>query len=112
MSTLAQATIGALGLAAVFLVFPALGSAADDARRAKQAELDRICQEQRAPLLRAEQQRYIDRCIARGGTMDRGECERYFVDFSERGGPGAGMFYDLPACVAAFDYSRGSRRPR
>ncbi len=90
----------------------ASASAEDDARRARQAELDRVCEAQRKPLLEAEHARFVEHCVQHDAVKDRAACERFYADFGEYGAAGFGMFRDLPACVEAFEFGRGDRRRR
>jgi hypothetical protein len=40
----------------------------------------------------------------------RAECERFYADYGARMGGRAPLFYDLPECVAAFEFLQGNDR--
>ena len=81
-------------------------------RAARQAELDRVCEQQRAPHVQAEYARQMALCLQRRGAQHQADCDRYMSSFYAPGAPGAQKFYDLPACVAAFEFERGDARRR
>jgi len=41
----------------------------------------------------------------------RGECERFYADYGGRMGGRAPLFYDLPECIAAFEFLQGNQNP-
>lgn len=93
----------------VMLVLTPLVAVGDDPAAEKQAALDRACEAARdralAPLrndIRAE-------CLADG--RDAETCQREAADFNgNRIGGRSPLFYDLPECVAAFEYLRDGDR--
>lgn len=98
-------------IVAVLLPFQyASASDEDDARRVRRAELDRVCEAQRKPLLDAERARAVEHCVQHDAIKDRAACERFYADFGQHGAAGFGMFHDIPACVEAFEFGRGDRR--
>jgi hypothetical protein len=78
--------------------------AADSAeRKARLAELDAACEDARLQELVPLRAKFVEECVAKGERPDRASCERYFADY----GNGSGnqrLFYELPACVTAFEY--------
>ena len=95
----------AITLALAF-VLAALCAAAEDDRQATQAKLDADCEAARARVLAPEREKYVAECV-RDGMRDSVEaCERFYRDYGERSGPRPALYYDLPECVAAFDYHK------
>jgi len=96
----------------VFLILLAAGPAlADEARDAKQAKLDAACEAARQEKLAPLRQKYINECVANKELPSREECERFYADYGERTGRKAPLFYDLPECVAAFNFQQGNEDP-
>jgi len=96
----------------VFLILLAAGPAlADQARDAKQAKLDAACEAARQEKLAPLRQKYINECVANKELPSREECERFYADYGERTGRKAPLFYDLPECVAAFNFQQGNEDP-
>ena len=87
---------------------PALG---DEARSAKQAKLDAACEAARQEKLAPIRKQYTDECVANKELPSRQECERFYADYGERTGRKAALFYDLPECVAAFNFQQGNENP-
>jgi len=87
---------------------PALG---DEARTAKQAELDAACEAARQEKLAPIRKQYVEECVANKELPSLEECERFYADYGERTGRKAPLFYDLPECVAAFNYQQGNDDP-
>ena len=87
---------------------PALG---DEARSAKQAKLDAACEAARQEKLAPIRKQYTDECVANKELPSRQECERFYADYGERTGRKAALFYDLPECVAAFNFQQGNEDP-
>lgn len=86
------------------------GDLSPQGRAAKQAELDRLCEDARARRLAPIRVQIYDECVNRQRKQPD-YCRRYADGYNgER--PGAGpRFYELPECVAAFDFRTGKRRP-
>ena len=81
-------------------------------RELKQAELDAACEAARQEKLTVARAEYVGECIEKKQRPDRESCERFYADYGESsGGNQAPLFYDLPECVAAFDYQRSHRNP-
>lgn len=89
----------------LLLLLPLGVSAQSDEEQKRFAELDRRCEaarEKKLAPLRAEK---IEACV-KNDKRARAECEDEFAEFGNTrgkagGGAIAGMFYDLPECVAA-----------
>lgn len=75
----------------------------------RQQALDQACEQAREQKLAPLRRRYIDECVQARGR-DRAYCERFYSDYGDRSGDRAPLFYDLPACVEAFDHRRSYRR--
>lgn len=78
-------------------------------RAAKQAELDAACEAARQEKLAPLRAKYVEECVAKEQRPDRESCERFYADFGNRSGNRAPLFYDLPECVAAHEYSQKNR---
>jgi hypothetical protein len=72
----------------------------------RQAELDAACEEAREHRLAPERRRHIDECVVRKQKPDRAACERFYSDYGAQSGSRAPLYYDLPACVEAFEYRK------
>jgi hypothetical protein len=95
-----------------FLILLATGPVlADEARDAKQAKLDAACEAARQEKLMPLRQKYVEECVANKELPSRDECERFYADYGERTGRKAPLFYDLPECVAAFNFQQGNEDP-
>lgn len=81
----------------------------DEAREAKQAQLDAACEAACNERLIPLRQRMVQKCIEKAELDSRQECETYYADYGERAGSRPAMFYDLPECVEAFDYAQSER---
>lgn len=94
-------------LAACFLIsFPVF---TDDARDKRQAELDAACEEAREKLLTPIRDNLVEQCVRKGEQDTREDCQAYYADYGARAGSRAPLFYDLPACVASFEYQQSER---
>lgn len=97
----------------VFIILFAPGGPAaasgEEARAAKQAELDAACEIARAEKLAPLRARYTEECVAKKERPDRASCERFYADYGNRTGNRPALFYDLPACAAAHDYRMTQR---
>lgn len=96
------------------LLAAAAASAQSDAELARLAELDRQCEAARALRLAPIRAELIDKCI-KIDKRPREVCEREFARYGDtkgtaRGKAVAGLFYDLPECVAAFEARQKYRR--
>ena len=86
------------------LINPAL---AKESREDKQASLDAACEVERQKNIAPMRNKAIEDCVANKELSDRQECERFYADYGERMGGRAPLFYDLPACVTAFEFQQG-----
>ena len=80
---------------------------AKESREDKQASLDAACEVERQKKIAPMRKKVIEDCVANKELSDRQECERFYADFGERMGGRAPLFYDLPACVTAFEFQQG-----
>lgn len=97
----------ALAAVAVMLAVIPLPAAAFD--RAEKDRLDAACEAAREQKLAPQRARYVEECVAKG-ERDRAGCEQYYRDYGNRTGGRAPLHYDLPECVKAFEYGRGTSR--
>lgn len=81
----------------------------DEEREAKQAELDAACESARSDKLVPLRRQMADLCIQKEEFESPAECEAYYADYGERAGSRPAMFYDLPACVKAFEFAQSER---
>lgn len=77
-------------------------------------QLDRKCEAARAAKLAPIRAELIDKCV-RINRRPREACESEFAHYGDTKGTAqgkavAGMFYDLPECVAAFEARQEYRR--
>ena len=79
-------------------------------RAAKQAELDRLCEAAREEKLAPIRAEIYDECINRQGKQPD-YCRRYADGYNGARAGAAPRFYELPECVAAFDFRNSNRRP-
>lgn len=84
-------------------------SANNQKRAAKQAELDAACEAAREERLIPLRKKMVSLCVDNKEFGSAQECEAYYADYGERAGGRAAMFYDLPACVEAFNYAQSER---
>jgi len=82
---------------------------AENDRVSKQAELDRVCEAAREKKLAPLRQQYVRECVEEQ-KKDKAYCERFYSDYGARSGDRAPLFYDLPECVAAFEFRRSYRK--
>lgn len=98
-------------LTIVLIMLASSPAFADESREAKQAKLDAACEAARQQRLAPIRQKYVDECVANKELSSRQECERFYADYGERTGRKAPLFYDLPECVAAFNFQQGNEDP-
>ena len=82
---------------------------ANQSREKKQAELDAVCESARLKKLTPMREEFVEQCVANKEKSSREHCERFYADYGGRMGGRAPLFYDLPACVTAFEYAKSSR---
>jgi hypothetical protein len=90
----------------ILLAGPAL---AKESREDKQAKLDGACEVARQKKLAPMKKQFVEECVANEELPNRKECERFYSDYGNRMGGRAPLFYDLPECETAFEYSQSSR---
>lgn len=91
----------------VFLITSPL--AAKESREQKQARLDQVCEKARLEKLLPLRKKFTEACVSNKELPSREECERFYADYGERMGGRAPLFYDLPACVEAFEFQQSAR---
>jgi len=94
-------------LLALLIFNPAL---AKESREDKQTRLDQACEIARQTKLTPMRAQFVDECVANKEKPSREKCVTFYADYGNRMGGRAPLFYDLPECVTAFDYSRSDRR--
>ncbi len=82
----------------------------EEDRKAKQAELDAICEQARQRKIAPLRETMIKECVEKEQRPDRASCERFYADYGERTGAREPLFYDLPECVKAHDYRTSYRQ--
>ena len=90
------------------LINPAL---AKESREDKQARLDAACEVERQKKLVPMRKEYIGECVTNKEKPSLEECEVFYANHGERMGGRVALFYDLPECVAAFDFQQSARSP-
>jgi len=90
------------------LISPAL---AKESREDKQARLDAACEVERQKILAPMRKEYIAECVTNKELPSLEECERFYADYGERMGRHTPLYYDLPACVTAFEFLQGTSDP-
>lgn len=98
---------GAL-LLAIVLSAPVFVAAESD-RAAKQQTLDTACEAARERKLEPERAMYAQECVQKKMKDTLAECQRFYSDYGARIGDRVPLYYDLPECVAAFDYRQSYR---
>ena len=83
---------------------------AGESREQKQARLDAACEVAREKKLAPMRKQFVEQCVANKEMPTRAECERFYADYGARMGGRAPLFYDLPECVAAFEFLQGDDR--
>jgi hypothetical protein len=93
----------------VFLTpYDAIGGETD--RDTQQALLDVECEAARERKLAPEREKYIDECVRDKVKDSREACERFYSDYGARTGYREPLYYDLPECVAAFEFRKSYRQ--
>ncbi len=96
-------------VATILLCGVPVGSAtAGEDREQKQAELDAACEQAREQVLKPLREQYVEQCVRNGEQDSREACEVFYSDYGAQSGNRAPLFYDLPECVAAFDYQNSA----
>jgi hypothetical protein len=75
----------------------------------RQAELDQACEAARSAKLAPMRQQLFNECMNSKKTANtEQDCKRQSADYNgNRQGAGP-LFYDLPACVTAFEYKKAN----
>ncbi len=81
----------------------------EEERKAKQAELDAVCEAARQEKIIAARAELVEECVEKKQRPDRESCERFYASYGQNSPNGPALFYDLPACVTAHEYSRSYR---
>ena len=81
---------------------------AKQSREQKQAGLDAACETARLEKLIPMREKFVEECVANEEKSDREHCERFYADYGNKMGGRTALFYDLPACVTAFEFARSS----
>ena len=100
-----------VSVTAMVLFFSGTSMGSDSDRQAKQEQLDAQCEAARERKLAPERAQFIEECVEKKQRSDRAACERFYSDYGAQSGSRAPLYYDLPACVEAFEY-RNSRQQR
>ena len=82
----------------------------EEERQAKQAELDAICEAARQVKIIAVRAQLVEECVEKKQRPDRKSCERFYAGYGQNSPNGPALFFDLPTCVAAHEYSRSYRQ--
>lgn len=81
----------------------------EEERKAKQAELDAACEAARQVEIIAARAQLVEECVEKKQRPDRESCERFYATYGQNSPNGPALFFDLPACVTAHEYSRSYR---
>ena len=82
----------------------------EEDRKAKQAQLDAICEQARQRKIAPLRSKMVKECVENEQRPDRASCERFYANYGERTGAQEPLFYDLPECVKAPDYRTSYRQ--
>jgi hypothetical protein len=94
-------------LIAALLISAAMHTAAGDAQ-SRQDQLDAKCEAARQKVIAPARAKYIDECVRDKMKESREDCERFYRDYGERSGRRPALYYDLPDCVAAYEFRERS----
>lgn len=92
-------------LLTIALIAPGAVSGSTD-RAERQAQLDNACEQAREQRLAPERKRFVEECVTEKQKPDRAACEHFYRDYGARSGQRAPLYYDLPACVEAFEFRK------
>lgn len=90
-------------LVVALLIGAALHATASDSQ-VRQDQLDAKCEAARQRAIAPERAKAIDECVRDNMKETREDCERFYRDYGERSGRRPPLYYDLPECVAAYDF--------
>ena len=92
-------------LPAIALAFFMSSSTANDKdRNATQQELDAACESARNIRIDHERTQHIEECVEKQNRQ-REDCESFYSNYGARSGNRAPLYYDLPECEKAFEFS-------
>jgi hypothetical protein len=92
------------------LLIPSITVGDNNDRNAQQALLDAECEAAREHKLAPEREKYIEDCVRDKVKDSREACERFYSDYGARTGYREPLYYDLPECVAAFEFRKSYRQ--
>ncbi len=98
------------GMLVAFALLTSALSAAEDDRASMQQKLDAECEAARELKLEPERATYVQECVQQDMKSTLEECQRFYADYGARTGNRAPLYYDLPECVAAFEYRQSYRQ--
>jgi hypothetical protein len=96
----------------MLIMFIATGSWADDSpdeRDSVQAKMDADCETARQKELVSVRAGLVSECVQTKERPDTESCERAYAHYGERAGSRPPLFYDLPACVEAYEHKTSYR---
>lgn len=96
---------------AVLILLMASPLFANQSREEEQARLDAACEAARQKKLAPMRKKLEDECVTIRELPSRAECARFYADYGGRMRGRAPLFYDLPQCVAAFEFLQGNKNP-
>ncbi len=96
-------------LFAIAVPLPSLGVAGDD-HASMQQKLDAECEAARERKLEPEREMYVQECVQQKMKSTLPDCQRFYADYGGKTGDRAPLYYDLPECVAAFEYRQSYRQ--
>lgn len=75
----------------------------------RQAELDQACEAARTAKLEPLRQQLFNECMSSKKTANsEQDCKRQSAEYNGNRSGAAPMFYDLPACVTAFEFKKAN----
>ena len=75
----------------------------------RQAELDQACEAAREVKLAPMRQQIVSECMNdRETSRSEADCQQYAAGYNGNRASGSPRFYDLPACVKAFDFKKAN----
>jgi hypothetical protein len=96
-------------LFSIAVLIPSLGVGGDD-RASKQQQLDAECETARERKLEPAREMYVQECVQQKTKSTLQDCQRFYADYGAKTGDRAPLYYDLPECVAAFEYRQSYRQ--
>ena len=100
-----------LSFATGLLLLGAVSADASSARRAADAEQERlneVCESARQKILGPERAELIAQCVEdKFPRSDLAGCERFYADHGNAAGGRAPLYMDIPECLEAFEFRQG-----